>query len=315
MAARTSCAAVRRGAQPRVVGADGAVGPRPCDRGRAHRAVVAGAGADAAPPGVPVDDVGERVIAPGLVDCHVHVNEPGRTEWEGFETATRAAAAGGVTTLVDMPLNCIPVTTTRAALEEKLRAADGQLLRRRRASGAASSRATRASWPGWRAAGVLGCKAFLVHSGIDEFPNATEADLRAAMPVLRDAGPAAARARRARSRRAERRAATIRARYARYLRSRPRRLGGRGDRAAGPAVPRDRLRRARRAPVVGGVAAARSRAAKARGAAASRVETCPHYLCLDAEEIPDGATAVQVRAADPRAREPRGAVAGAGSRA
>src|ERR1700761_691059 len=74
-----------------------------------------------------VQDVGSLVVSPGLVDCHVHINEPGRTEWEGFETATRAAAAGGVTALVDMPLNCIPVTTTRAALEEKLRAAAAQL--------------------------------------------------------------------------------------------------------------------------------------------------------------------------------------------
>ena len=101
---------------------------------------------------------------------HVHINEPGRTEWEGFATATRAAAAGGVTTLVDMPLNCIPVTTTRAALEAKLARLRGPAAPSTSASGAASCPATPASWPGWRAAGVLGCKAFLVHSGIDEFP-------------------------------------------------------------------------------------------------------------------------------------------------
>src|SRR4051812_6258956 len=73
-----------------------------------------------------IADMGDLVVAPGLVDCHVHVNEPGRTEWEGFATATRAAAAGGVTTIVDMPLNSLPVTTSRAALETKIAASEGQ---------------------------------------------------------------------------------------------------------------------------------------------------------------------------------------------
>src|SRR6266446_1928612 len=72
---------------------------------------------------VPVDDYGDLVLMPGVVDSHVHVNEPGRTEWEGFKTATRAAAAGGVTTIVDMPLNCIPATTTREGLRAKLEVA------------------------------------------------------------------------------------------------------------------------------------------------------------------------------------------------
>src|SRR5215207_3486447 len=134
-----------------------------------------------------VIDAGESVLMPGLVDSHVHVNEPGRTEWEGFETATRAAAAGGVTALVDMPLNSLPVTTTRNALEQKKAASVGQCF------------VDVGFWggvvPGNSAAlgeladgGVLGCKAFLVHSGIDEFPNTTESDLREAMPVLREAG-------------------------------------------------------------------------------------------------------------------------------
>ena len=73
----------------------------------------------------PVEDLGERVLMPGIVDTHVHINEPGRTEWEGFNTATMAAAAGGITTVVDMPLNCTPVTTTAAALQEKLDAQVG----------------------------------------------------------------------------------------------------------------------------------------------------------------------------------------------
>src|SRR5207249_4842640 len=82
---------------------------------------------DAIPPACQVEDFGERFVFPGLVDAHVHINEPGRTEWEGFATATRAAAAGGITTLADMPLNSSPVTTTREALGEKIAATPGKL--------------------------------------------------------------------------------------------------------------------------------------------------------------------------------------------
>jgi allantoinase len=78
------------------------------------------------PGGAELVDFGDLVVMPGIVDSHVHVNEPGRTEWEGYETATRAAAAGGVTTIVDMPLNSIPATTTKNAFEEKLAAATGK---------------------------------------------------------------------------------------------------------------------------------------------------------------------------------------------
>src|SRR5215471_16877441 len=107
----------------RVVGAGGGVGPATVlfDGDGRIAAVRPGAA-----PGN-VLDVGSLVVSPGVVDCHVHVNEPGRTDWEGFTTATRAAVAGGVTTLVDMPLNCIPVTTTGAALETKRAACAGQL--------------------------------------------------------------------------------------------------------------------------------------------------------------------------------------------
>ncbi len=79
-----------------------------------------------APAGIDMVDAGDAVVMPGLVDAHVHVNEPGRTDWEGYATATRAAAAGGVTTIVDMPLNSIPPTTTRTGFDEKLRVATGQ---------------------------------------------------------------------------------------------------------------------------------------------------------------------------------------------
>src|SRR5207244_6625945 len=82
---------------------------------------------DDVPEGCPIDDAGDAAVMPGVVDTHVHINEPGRTEWEGFETATRAAAAGGVTTLIEMPLNSIPATTTVAAYRRKLEAAEGKL--------------------------------------------------------------------------------------------------------------------------------------------------------------------------------------------
>ncbi|MET0790324.1 MAG: allantoinase AllB [Polyangiaceae bacterium] len=230
-------------------------------------------------------DFGDRVLGPGLVDCHVHVNEPGRTEWEGFDTATRAAAAGGVTALVDMPLNSLPVTTTRAALEQKKQSSLGKC------------RVDVGFWggvvPGNSAdlsdlaeGGALGCKAFLVHSGIDEFPNATEEDLREAMPVLRDAGlPLLAHAELdlgARLTSDDRRT------YQRYLESRP------------PAWEDEAIRllvklcRETRCPVhIVHLSSASSlptlRAAKAEGLPIT-VETCPHYLCLDAASIPDGAT-------------------------
>src|ERR1700720_4561227 len=118
-----------------------------------------------APRDADVHDFGEVAILPGLVDSHVHINDPGRTEWEGFNTATRAAAAGGYTMLVDMPLNCLPATTTVAALEAKRSAAQGQCW---------------VDWAAWggvvqdnhgdiealAAAGVLGFKCFLIHPGI-----------------------------------------------------------------------------------------------------------------------------------------------------
>jgi allantoinase len=123
----------------------------------------------------------------GIVDSHVHVNEPGRTEWEGFNTATLAAAAGGVTTLVDMPLNSIPATTSARALEAKMEAATE------------SAHVDIGFWGGvipgnapelrgLADAGVLGFKCFLVPSGVDEFPGVKEADLRAALPVLTEIG-------------------------------------------------------------------------------------------------------------------------------
>ena len=131
----------------------------------------------------PVEDFGEQVIMPGLVDSHVHINEPGRTEWEGFNTATQAAAAGGITALVDMPLNCIPVTTTKAAFEEKLAAVDDKLWVDCGFWGGVIPQNI-ADLDELLNAGVLGVKSFLIDSGIAEFPNVEAKDIRAAMPIL-----------------------------------------------------------------------------------------------------------------------------------
>lgn len=130
-----------------------------------------------------VIDVGDKALMPGVIDPHVHINEPGRTEWEGFDTATKAALSGGITALVDMPLNSSPVTTTPAAFKKKISAVKGQL------------HTNCGFWGGVIPGnendieplideGVLGFKAFLTHSGIDEFPNVTEYDLRKVMPII-----------------------------------------------------------------------------------------------------------------------------------
>ena len=132
---------------------------------------------------VDAEDFDNNIIIPGVIDVHVHVNEPGRTEWEGFESATLAAAAGGTTTIVDMPLNASPVTTTLKAFQEKLKASTDKMNVNCGFYGGLI--------PGnihnleeLIQAGVLGIKCFLTHSGIDEFPNVTEKDLELAMPIL-----------------------------------------------------------------------------------------------------------------------------------
>ena len=238
------------------------------------------------PAGVRTLDAGALVVLPGLVDSHVHINDPGRAEWEGFETATRAAAAGGVTTLVDMPLNSIPATTTVAGLEAKRRAAAGRC------------HVDVGVWggvvPGNRdelaplaRAGVRGFKCFLSPSGVDEFEHVAERDLREAMPILASLGlPLLAHAEWPAELRPP--AGDPRA-YATWLQSRP----PAAEHAAIDLLVRLAAEFRARVHIVH-LAAADAlpslRTARAAGIAVT-VETCPHYLTFAAEEIADGATA------------------------
>lgn len=129
------------------------------------------------------EDYGNKIIMPGVIDVHVHINEPGRTEWEGFETATQAAAAGGSTTIIDMPLNASPVTTTVEAFHKKLAAAENKLnVNVGFYAGLIPGNTTHLE--ALIETGVVGVKCFLTHSGIDEFPNVAEQDLDEAMPIL-----------------------------------------------------------------------------------------------------------------------------------
>ncbi|MFW6083794.1 MAG: allantoinase AllB [Gemmatimonadota bacterium] len=234
-------------------------------------------------------DAGDALVLPGFVDTHVHVNEPGRTEWEGFVTATDAAAAGGVTTIVDMPLNCDPVTTTVDALERKRRTAEGKL------------RVDCGFWggvvpgnqdelPGLAEAGVSGFKCFLADSGLDEFPRVDEAELRRAMSVLSGLdlpllahaelpGPMDEAAREAPADSRD---------HADWLASRPPeaeveavRLLIELSRETGCAVHVVHVSAAECLPLL-----ERARADRLPVSA----ETCPHYLIFEADGIPAGAT-------------------------
>ena len=134
-----------------------------------------------------VFNAGQHVLMPGVIDAHGHVNEPGRTDWEGFGPATAAAAAGGITSIMDMPLNASPVTTTAAAFQKKLEAGEGQLHIHCGLYGGLVP-GSQDELENLLDAGVWGVKAFLTHSGIDEFPHVGEKELRAAMPLLQQKG-------------------------------------------------------------------------------------------------------------------------------
>lgn len=244
----------------------------------------------------PEIDFGDMVVMPGLVDSHVHVNEPGRSDWEGFRTATRAAAAGGTTTIVDMPLNSIPPTVSVDALSEKRAAAEGKL------------RVDVAFWGGFIpgsedqlgplvAEGVSGFKSFLVESGVDEFPSVSPEQLARALPVMRELGvPSLVHA--------EDPARILRLSgdptvYRSYLDTRP----ADGEAAAVTLVAG--LTRATGARVhVLHVSSAEAMQAVADGPESLSGETCPHYLTFCAEDIEAGATpfkcAPPIRAAEHR---------------
>ena len=248
--------------------------------------IVAVADYDALPAGAERIDVGESVLMPGVVDTHVHVNEPGRTEWEGFLTATRAAASGGVTTLVDMPLNSIPPTTSADALKRKKAEATGQCLIDVGFWGGVVPGNTK-DLEGLVREGARGCKAFMCFSGVDEFPGVVEADLLPAMAELKRLGrpllvhaevekPVDVSARDPRS-------------YMTYLASRPPTF----EEDAVALVSRLCRETGARTHVVHHSAASALpliRAARAAGLPFT-AETCPHYLHFAAEDIHDGATA------------------------
>jgi allantoinase len=246
---------------------------------------------DAPTSSAPLHDFGSLVLLPGLVDTHIHINDPGR-DWEGFATATRAAASGGVTTLVDMPLNCIPETITAAALEEKRAAALGNVWTDWAAWGGVVH-GNADEIPALIAAGVPGFKCFLIHSGIEGFAWVDESDLRAALAKLKGSNlpllahaelkaPVEASIARLNSANADWRL------YSTWLASRPdaseveaiRLLIQLAEEFDTP-IHIVHLSSAQALPLLA--------EARQRGVPIT-VETCPHYLWFAAEEIPDGAT-------------------------
>jgi allantoinase len=229
----------------------------------------------------------DEVLMPGVVDSHVHVNDPGRTEWEGFASATRAASVGGVTTIVDMPLNSIPPTTTVDALHVKRKVAEGQVAVDVAFWGGAVPGNVDQLRP-LHDAGVVGFKCFLLDSGVPEFPPLDDAGLRAALAeIARFDGLLIAHAEDP---------GVIEAApdptgesYAAFLASRPAAAeSGAIEGLIGAA--RDTGARVHVVHLAAADALPALRKARADGVRIT-VETCPHYLTFAAEQVPDGATA------------------------
>lgn len=245
--------------------------------------------------GVADEDYGDLVIMPGLVDSHVHVNEPGRTDWEGFDTATRAAAAGGTTTIVDMPLNSIPPTVSVEALSLKRRVASPKITVDTAFWGGIVPGSS-AEIPGMVGKGVAGFKAFMVDSGVEEFPplqpdeleSSMQALALAAVPLLLHAeDPARILG-----------FDTDTHSYEAYLASRPTNSEVHAIELAGKMAERT-------GALVHILHVSSGEGAKAVGTSRRLTgETCPHYLVFCAEEIPSGSTtfkcAPPIRGADSR---------------
>ena len=262
-------------------------------------------GIDDIPPASRVYEAGDLVVMPGLVDTHVHINEPGRTEWEGFETATKAAAAGGITTLIEMPLNSIPATTTVEAFHTKLAAAAGKLSVDTGFWGGGVPGNAHELLGLWEA-GCFGFKCFLIDSGVQEFPSVGEADLREALPILARIGapllghcelpgPIVDAAKNIPDN-------ASRTSYQTWLASRP----GAAENDAIDLLIRLGVEFGARIHIVhlsSGDAVQQIRTSRAAGHQLT-VETCPHYLTFASEEIPERAT--QFKCAPPiRERENR----------
>lgn len=237
-------------------------------------------------------EAGDLLVTPGVVDSHVHINEPGRTEWEGFLTATQAAAAGGITTVVDMPLNCIPATTSRDNAERKQEVLRDQLFVDVAFWGGVIP-GNAAELPGLARFGVPGCKCFTCPSGVDEFPHVVAADLDIAMPILRDTGTTLLVHAEAPGP-LDVAEATLKAdgsdprAYATYLRSRPKSAE---DDAIAMIIALSEKHRcpAHIVHLSSSTALPMLQAAQARGVQIT-AETCLHYLTFTAEEIGDGDT-------------------------
>lgn len=241
----------------------------------------------------PLDAVVDRVLStgqvliPGIVDTHVHVNEPGRTEWEGFETATRAAAAGGVTTIIDMPLNSIPPTTTVEALDLKRAAAEAQVTVDVGFWGGAIP-ANLGSLRSLHDRGVFGFKAFLSPSGVDEFPALSTAQLFEAAAEIASFGgllivhaedPGVLE---------QHASSAVGAQFAAFVETRPEAAEQTAIATVIDAVRRTGVR-AHILHLSSASALGELRLAKSEGLPIT-VETCPHYLVFTADQVPDGAT-------------------------
>ncbi len=241
-----------------------------------------------APKGFPFIEAGESLIMPGLIDSHVHINEPGRTDWEGFESMTKAAAAGGITTLVDMPLNSSPVTTNTKALQAKLDAAKGKLMVNVGCYGGIVP-GNSDQLEALAKAGVLGFKVFLTHSGIDEFPETSMKELDRVAPSLAKLGlPLLAHAELDNSHPGQAELEDDHYSYNAYLHSRPNNWEDEAVRQLIALCEKHKVRThivhlssASALPMI--------REARAKGLPLT-AETCPHYVYFSSEKIPDADT-------------------------